>query len=101
MPGGSGGAQARGNVYWALADMRRFVSGYTPKFQQFRQVRKEPTPYKRDSDCVVTVNHQALHHTVGTAFQSGSLAGFSEYNEACPFEAISQVSDMKGWLIYD
>ena len=101
LPGGSGGAEARGNVYWSLADMRRYEKGYRPKFQQFRKVRKEPTPWKFNSDCVVTVNHQALTQSAGTAYQSGSLAGISEYGKAAPFDCISEVSDMKGWLIYE
>ena len=100
-PGGARGAGARTNVYFALADDREYTPSYSPKFEQFRVVRKEPYSFRYNCQVVVRYLYQLVHRIVGPCLQTGSLAALGPNNAEIPFECIDMVTDWEGWVIFE
>jgi len=100
-PGGDKGSEARGNVYFSMVDPRRYEPNYKPEFCQFREVRKEPTPFRGNINCAIKLDYRVIHEVCGTCYEAGSLAAFAQYDTEIPFEAMLEVSDKAGWVIFD
>ena len=84
-----------------MVDPRRYETNYVPEFRQFREIQKEPTPFRSSINCVIKLDHEVIYEFCGSSFQAGSLAAFAQYDTEVPFEAIAEVTDYVGWVIFD